>query len=133
MSQLVPPANRILSRRAFAHFALATLALASGIPTALAKSGKSHITGQVLSEIFSDMSAARAIGNAYLNSAAYRQNTVDPITPLMNSNYSHGRAEICDALRRQIQSDFASDRIVTVNGWVLSKTEVDLCALAVIS
>jgi hypothetical protein len=34
-------------------------------------------------------------------------------------------------LRRRIREDFAGDRVVQVDGWVLSHTEAGLCALTV--
>ena len=131
--KLMTPLNRILPRRAFAHLALVALASITGIPRTLAKSNRSHITRQLLSEIFSNKSAAKVIGKAYLNSTTRRQEIIDPIPPLMNTIRSHDHTEIRDALRHQIQGDFANGRIVTVNGWVLSKTEANLCALTAIS
>ncbi len=43
----------------------------------------------------------------------------------------HGmtRAEMLERLHERVQSDFEEERIVLAKGWVLSRTEVQLCAL----
>jgi hypothetical protein len=38
--------------------------------------------------------------------------------------------ELRELLARQIRDDFAHDRIVNLEGWILAETEVRLCALA---
>jgi hypothetical protein len=37
------------------------------------------------------------------------------------------------ALAHRIQSDFATERVATVDGWILSETEARLCALAALT
>lgn len=39
-------------------------------------------------------------------------------------------AELFECLKRKISLDFESDRIIVVDGWVLSVTEARLCALS---
>ena len=68
-----------------------------------------------------DQQAAEAIGNAYLALRPEEKNflrlnlTMAGISPL----------DVNDAVRR----DFATGRIVYVDGWALSRTEARLCAL----
>ena len=43
----------------------------------------------------------------------------------------HGmaRAEILERLHKQVRSDFEEERVVLDKGWILSRTEAQLCAL----
>jgi len=80
--------------------------------------------------------AARAIGCAYLRSRPDEQDVVsitkkiieqDP--DLVNCLKSAHEARLERILKRRIAEDFSSGNTVQLNGWVLARTEVRLCAL----
>jgi len=39
------------------------------------------------------------------------------------------RSELLEALHQHVNDDFANEQIVLANGWLLSKTEANLCSL----
>lgn len=42
-------------------------------------------------------------------------------------------SELLTALRRRIREDFAVGEVVMVDGWLLARTEAELCALSVLA
>jgi hypothetical protein len=78
-------------------------------------------SANTLISVFSWLPSARAIGAAYL-----RAHPADTATLALQLPAGLTRRE----LQFVIRDDFAHERIVTVDGWMLSVTEARLCALA---
>ena len=82
------------------------------------------------------ISAARAIGEAYL-----RQLEVEP-TRASILEHTAGALQIIAAARTQkaaltglvsaVRRDFQEGRVLQLEGWVVSRTEVELCALTLL-
>ena len=92
-----------------------------------------------LAGLFKHRDSARAIGSAYL---ALRPEEADPYNlvelitradqdPLVVHHTS--ATELRAWLRRRQARDFATGRIVNLDGWLLSATEVRLCALVALT
>jgi hypothetical protein len=74
----------------------------------------------------------RQIGNAYLR-AHPEEADRDHLMNEIRKRRDQSTAGEPWSLASQMRMDFASDRIVQVNGWVLSRTEARVCALALFS
>lgn len=93
--------------------------------------------GRRLTSVFKRMGGARAVGKEYLRQApeeADRLLLVDAICgpdPAMQRAVVHGDDhQLRVAVRNQLRRDFADGRTVLIDGWLLSRTEARLCALA---
>jgi len=114
-----------LTRGALPGFAGATLAGCgeSPLPNALAT-------------IYEDPAAAAIVGRVYLEQFPEEANVEILVAGIAGDQRSRLRrlATDHDALLRALAElhavDFAEDRLVTVDRWVLSRTEARLCALA---
>ncbi|MDX2487244.1 MAG: hypothetical protein QNL03_07100 [Gammaproteobacteria bacterium] len=82
---------------------------------------------------------AREIGNIYINKTPeVQQQTAEQLTENLLSSLNINSENITgntltsldDLLRKQIRQDFINENVVIVNGWMLSRTELMLCALA---
>jgi hypothetical protein len=110
------------------------MALASGTVFAatplgtLAASSRQDWAG-VLSDLLPHVDSARAVGRAYLDG---NPGDFDP-QAVVNILFSGQDRVETQRLRRavaaRIRADFAGGRTVALHGWVLSRTEVELCAL----
>jgi len=74
--------------------------------------------------LFSNLRSARAIGAAYLRS--YPADRLDTSIFPIGLSPTERRSTIA----AQVRDDFASSRVVSVDGWMLARTEAQLCALA---
>lgn len=74
----------------------------------------------------------RQIGNAYLQ-AHPEEADRDRLMSEIRKRRNEGAAGESRSLNSQMRMEFASDRIVQVNGWVLSRTEARVCALTLFS
>lgn len=101
-----------LSRRDFVALLGAT-GFAATTSVSLGQTGPADVT--------IDRQAAEAIGNAYLALRPTEKNFLR----LNLAMAGIGPHNVNDAVRR----DFATGRIVHVDGWALSRTEARLCAL----
>ena len=90
-----------------------------------------------LLRVFGNMASATAVGRAYL--AAYpAQASVEALTADLVGGLTAvtpqwrtlSKTELQAALRAQIRSDFAAERTVKLQGWLVSLTEAQLCGLA---
>jgi len=88
-------------------------------------------------KIFPHPESAIVIGKKYLQCASCEAN-VELLTKLIVSNplpiptEPEGEVDkIRNILRKKIRRDFLEDRVVTLDGWILSLTEVRLCSLVV--
>jgi hypothetical protein len=78
-----------------------------------------------LRSLFSQLPSARAIGAAYL-----REYAADAETLAIDFPTTLSSAELRSAIAASVRDDFATSRVVTVDGWMLAITEARLCALA---
>ena len=92
--------------------------LAAFLLPARRRTGSAAEAKRALEALFSDMSAARAIGAAYL-----RSHGTDGIDLAIVENLK-------SAIAARVRDDFANARVVSVDGWLLAETEVRLCAVA---
>ena len=91
---------------------------------------------QLLISLFSDRRCVHAIAAAYLGTLARERASPAALTRaiLGQMSISSAAGMTVPAIRRiiaeRIQLDFLCDDIVCIDGWMLSKTEACLCALA---
>ena len=77
----------------------------------------------------------RKLGDSYrelVQSEARRKTLINILSEKNNGqniNKFSNRLIIEDFLKQKIKEDFSTDNIIIVNGWVLSKTEAQQCAL----
>ena len=132
-----------VSRRGFvaATIAAAALPLLSSVPW-LARASDTFSTPRArlsaqLAEILAARSSAAVVGLAYLDVCPAERHP-DLLGDLIAADLDIGGlplqsvgAERIRALAgEQVQRDFALGRTVEIDGWVLSRTEARLCALA---
>ncbi len=122
-----------IDRRHFLVAAAVAAVGALGLPRSLraARDPEERLAG-----LLDEGASARAVGRAYLRGSpaeAYAQALCDQLA----RDTAGGRAQLgrtSDAqlrlrLRNRVRRDFAEERVVSVQGWVLSLTEARLCAL----
>jgi hypothetical protein len=128
-------------RREFLFRALAVCATAGLGPARLVDAAQSNQPGRVASTsaaYFGDRAAeVRAFGEAYLRMLG-RDSDVESVRAA-----SRGTLDVIDrsrdqpgairALVRAVQRDFEQGRVVQVEGWILSKTEAELCAISLVT
>ncbi|WP_180126218.1 hypothetical protein [Rhodoferax sp. BLA1] len=84
---------------------------------------------------------AARVGEAMLPQLAYPtpQALVQTLASRLSGFLGSDLRQVCDtgqlqlAFQKAVQDDFAQGRCQTVSGWVLTHTEVELCALAALS
>jgi hypothetical protein len=83
-----------------------------------------------------DVSSAQAVGAAFLRAMPEHADVHALVTRLLRDEPALSRSRSTGAtrklLRRCIREDFARERVVAVDGWLLAETEARLCALAVL-
>lgn len=110
---------------------------------ALAKAGKLSKPDPLcskLSQFFINKESASVIGREYLRRVPNEANAT-LLVDLISSSSAERRLELTKAdtkklrelLLLQQRQDFEDGRIVKVQGWILSETEVRLCALAALN
>jgi len=90
-----------------------------------------------LTAIFANRQASRDLGRAVWRTLPAETTEESLIAALLDRNPEvadliAGGApdQLAAALRRAVEADFAHGRTHRVDGWVLSRTEAELCALA---
>lgn len=92
-----------------------------------------------LSRFYSNRESARVIGRRYLDLAPSEAAPEHLMALICRSRENSARlarantGQLREFLLDQQRTDFARGRTVTIDGWVLSETEVRLCALAAIA
>jgi hypothetical protein len=81
-----------------------------------------------LAALFRHQASARAIGRRYLQHYP-RENNVGHLLEGIISRPASNR-ELVVALQQQIRQDYVDERVVKLEGWILSVTEARLYALA---
>lgn len=91
-----------------------------------------------LAQLFGNLCAAKAVGRAYLQAQSAPNPTLtslraEVVRVLRSSEKSLGsrfREPLSVRLRSQIRQDFAAGNVAIVDGWMLSRTEAQACAIA---
>jgi hypothetical protein len=92
-----------------------------------------------LSRFYSNRESAQVIGRRYLDLAPSEADLERLMALICHSDensarFAHANTEqLREILLDQQRTDFARGRTVMIDGWVLSETEVRLCALAAIA
>jgi len=83
-----------------------------------------------------DVSSAQAVGAAYLRSTPEHADVHALVSRLLRDEPALSGSRSTGATRKLlrgcIREDFARERVVAVDGWLLAETEARLCALAVL-
>ncbi len=82
-----------------------------------------------LLDLFDDPARARGLGRAYLATAATDANALAVAVMAGLPGTGRLRTEVATLIR----ADYAAGRIECVDGWLLSRTEARLCAIAALS
>jgi hypothetical protein len=130
-----------VDRRRFLYWTACGLGLLAGERRSLrhASSQRRPITHAAVVRLFDHLESARVIGRTYLQRYPHEASVLELETRLAHSlndrpiGHHAGRAALAGMLAETIRKDFAADRIVTLHGWVLSRTEARLCALAALA
>jgi len=132
------------SRRRYLTSALPTAALLSvgGWPW-LAKAETAAPASFALANLLrlAPQPQAALIGAAVLPQLAHPapQALVQALVSRLSAFLGHDLHQVCDtgqlhlAFQEAVQADFAQGKCQSVSGWVLTRTEVELCALAALS
>jgi hypothetical protein len=128
--------GRRMGRRAFLLAgAGAAAALAAAPPWTWPLPGSSAPAAERLAGLLDHQASAIAVGRAYLSAAPTRPELlVSQIARALPGGRRAIERASDDRLRRMLHRatlrDFARERTVVVDGWILSGTEAGLCALA---
>lgn len=93
-----------------------------------------------LTSLFNHPEGAAIVGREYLR-GLHKEVDCELLIDLIFSHHSEGRdylrratlADLKKFLRHQQSVDFENNRVLQVHGWILSETEVRLCALAALA
>jgi hypothetical protein len=84
--------------------------------------------------VFREPESARVIGRAYLRQAPEEADSARLVALIHPGDCSSlGDAELRRAVIARQRADFGSGRTVLLDGWLLSRTEARLCALAALT
>jgi hypothetical protein len=94
--------------------------------------------------LFHHQPSARVIGNTYLQQFPQEANIrvlLKHIVADFSGGFSHSDdrlssaadRELMGSLQRRIRRDFSEEKVVKLQGWILSATEARLCALAALA
>ncbi len=130
-------------RRSFLRAAAKATALAAvgpGLASALLACARDGALGSRLALFFADRKAASAVGEEILKRRDEPPGAAELVELLAGDQSTQWNewatsdpARLAAALREQHRLDFDKERFEVVNGWVLSRTEALLCALASVS
>ena len=135
--------DRVFSRREAIKFAVAAtvaVVVQSQLPGAvvLQRTQQALLLAR-LTALLAHSESAKVIGTEYLLNYPQEANVhtlLDQIDARITASdgglFSTPDQHLREQLDGVVRADFAADRIVTLRGWVLSATEVRLCALAVL-
>jgi len=127
-------------RRSFLRAAAKATALAAvgpGLAASLLACARDGALGSRLALFFADRKAASAVGVEVLKRRGEPAGAAELVELLAGDQWTHWNewatsdpTRLAAALREQHRLDFDEERFEVVNGWVLSRTEALLCALA---
>jgi hypothetical protein len=122
-----------VTRRRFLALALAAVAGAFGLRRVTSSADDSPT--RRLADALGDRDAARAVGERYLAERpgeADEARLVRLLAPLGDAS-ALSADELARRVRDAVHEDFVRGRVVTVDGWYLSRTEARLCALSTLT
>ncbi len=130
-----------ISKRKFLKITLSFLASLTISPANLfkaccAEQKPDHLT-ESLSKFFTCKKSAASIGEKYINQTSSKV-SVDELADIICSENKNRYSRLATdnfkefqkRLKSQVRSDFGNNRVVSINGWVMSYTGANLCALA---
>ena len=101
--------------------------------------GRPPTSAERLLDTLPNRTSARVVGAAYLEMLPASVST-DALVDAIVAGIDGGaralrstRQELRGLLARRVQQDFAEDAIVCLRGWIVSRTEARLCALAALT
>lgn len=92
--------------------------------------GESSLHGR-LAALFHHPASARVIGRRYLQQFPLEMNVRSLLEGIGRTDRlsTAGDRELTFALQQRIRQDFVEEKVVKLEGWILSVTEARLCAL----
>ena len=143
-SRLPRPTAGCCTRRGFLRSALLSLmaGAAASSRLALADGGTGSCAEPPwLGNIVYDRTSAQGLGQAYLNAhPRYRrcdlliaeiQRALQQLQA--DTSSTAGAMPVSEALQRLVRAEYAGDQVVSVSGWIVSRTEARLYALAALT
>lgn len=128
-----------MRRRGFLSILISSGALIAGWPA----SGREKLTAEPIRSLLASLrhdESAAVVGNAFLRRHAGEADAQHLATSIAADLRCRGcdprrvsRARLRRAIAEQVREDFAQNRVVDVDGWVLSSTEARLCGLAALA
>lgn len=90
-----------------------------------------------VSDLFADPISAAAIGLAYLRAQPEPRPTLaalrDAVTAALQDDRAGPQRLLEARFRARVRQDFEAARVVTVDGWTLSRLEAQTCAIVSLS
>jgi hypothetical protein len=83
-----------------------------------------------LRELFSDIDAARGLGKRYMDLYPREAQRIVLLDKLLLSAPGTSR-ELKTIISREREYDFRDNRTIIIDGWLLARTEVEVCALTI--
>ena len=81
----------------------------------------------------SGATAARALGEAYVRAVGIKSPADVPVAPTLQLiARAQSDSAAITALVRAVRSDFREGRVEDVNGWIISRTEGELCVIVML-
>ena len=124
-----------LPRREFLLLALTVCSapvLAPAIARRLAQGAKPSRSAGIATRYLgpSGAAAAKALGEAYVRTLGLKSPTEVPVAATLQLiARAKGETAAIAALVRAVRSDFREGRVVDVDGWIISRTEGELCVI----
>lgn len=85
-----------------------------------------------LLELFTDQDAPYLLGKRYLDLYPHHKTEVFLLAERIQSLQPPTAMVLKKMLRRQRESDFHNGETITIDGWLLARTEAEACALTVL-
>ena len=131
-----------LSRRGFLARLLAgagCLVVGRGASGASPRGATPEALAARIVSLVPDRQRAAALGRAYLREAATEASVAGLVAAISSGclpplgSHTGGASDLQRALSARIESDYAEQRVVDVQGWLLSPTEARICALTALT
>lgn len=87
---------------------------------------------ELLEEIFGDRAAPKALGEAYLRRYPRRADSAEVMKDLLADHSPRDAAALGRLVAERRARDFREGRTVVLDGWILARSEAQLCALTVL-
>jgi len=122
------------SRRYFSVLSARLIAIISGIGLLNWTLSPSHdntteIQNTLLKEHFKNIRSANLIGEKYIQKNGVNESEGLVRQQVFNGLSEYSTAAFTDHISFKVKQDFKNEKMVNVDGYLLSKTEVELCIL----